>query len=76
MTTQTRFLSKWLLLSFKKSIKREVSQYTLLKGEKYFEAFKRILLVTATGHSCEEGLNTHYMPCNDADSQQLFQQKQ
>ena len=43
-----------LLLAFKKSIKREVSQYTILKDENYFEAFKRNLLVTATTHGCEE----------------------
>ena len=42
------------LLAFKKSIKREVSQYTILKDEKYFEALKRNLLVTATTHDCEE----------------------
>ena len=40
--------SAYQLLAFKKSIKREVSQYTILKDEKYFEAFKRNLLVTAT----------------------------
>ena len=28
------------LLAFKKSIKREVSQYTILKDEKYFEPFR------------------------------------
>ena len=33
------------LLAFKKSIKREVSQYSILKGEKFFEAFKRNPLV-------------------------------
>ena len=38
------------LLAFKKSIKREVSQYTILKDEKYFESFKSNLLVTATTH--------------------------
>ena len=32
------------LMNFKKSIKREVSQYTILKDEKYFESFKRNLL--------------------------------
>ena len=45
------------LLAFKKSIKREVSQYTILKDEKSFEAFKRNLLVTATTHDCEEILD-------------------
>ena len=39
--------STYQLLAFKKSIKREVSQYTILKDEKYYEAFKKNLLVTA-----------------------------
>ena len=44
------------LLAFKKGINRELSQYTTLKDEKYFEAFKRNLLVTGTTHGCEEEL--------------------
>ena len=61
---------------YKESIKREVSQYPILKDEKYFEAFKRNLLVTATTHSCDEVLDEHYTPGHDADSQELFQQKE
>ena len=62
------------LLVFKKSIKIGVSQYIIVKDEKYFEAFKRNLLATA--HDCEEILNGDYKPkCND-DSQELFKQKQ
>ena len=64
------------LLNFKKSIKREVSQYTILKDEKYFEAFKRKLLVAATTHSSEEALDPHYIHGHDTDSQELFQQQQ
>ena len=64
------------LLAFKKSIIREVSQYTILKDEKYFEAFKRNLLVTVTTHDCEEILEGDYIPGYDNDSQELFQQKQ
>ena len=64
------------LLAFKKSIKREVSQYTMLKDEKYFEAFKRNLLVSATTHGCEEILEGDYMSGHDDDSQELFKQKQ
>ena len=63
-------------MNFKKSIKEEVSQYTILKDEKYFEAFKRNLLVTATTHSCHKVLDPYYMPGHDADSQDLLQQKQ
>ena len=64
------------LLALKKSIKSEVSQYTILKDEKYFEAFKRYLLVTATTHGCEETLEGDYMPGSDDDSQEHFKQKQ
>ena len=64
------------LMNFNKCIKGAVSQYTILKDEKCFEAFKRNLLVTATTHSCEEVLDPHYMPGHDGNSQELFQQKQ
>ena len=63
------------LLAFKKSIKREVSQYTILKDEKYFEAFQRNLLVTATTHDCDEILDGNYKPENNNDSKELFKQK-
>ena len=63
------------LLNFKKSIKREVSHYTILKDERYFEAFKRNLLVTATTHGCEAVLDGTFRPPNSRDDQELFQQK-
>ena len=63
------------LLTFKKIINRKVSQYTILKDEKNFEAFKRNLLFTATTHGCEEILEDDYMPGYVDDSQELFQQK-
>ena len=63
------------LLAFMKSIKREVSQCTILKDEKYFEAFERNLLVTVTIHDCEEILDGNYKPENNNDSKELFNQK-
>ena len=60
----------------KKSIKREVLQYTILKNEKYFEAFKRNLLVTVTTHGCEEMLEGDYIPGYDDVSQESSKQKQ
>ena len=48
----------------------------ILKDEKYFEAFTRNLLVTATAHGCEEILEVDNMPGYDDDSQELFQEKQ
>ena len=64
------------LPAFNKSIKKEASQYTILKDEKCFETLKRNLLVTATTDGCEEILEGDYMPGYDDDSQELFQQKQ
>ena len=67
--------SAYQLLAFKKHIKREVSHYTILKDEKYFEAFKRNLLVTATTHDFEEILDGNYKTENNMDSKELFKQK-
>ena len=63
-------------LALKKSIKWKVSQYTMLKDEKYSEAFIRNLVVTATTHGCDKILEGDYMPGYDDDSQELFKQKQ
>ena len=52
-----------------------MSQYTILTDEKYFEAFKSNLLVTATTHDCEEILDGNYKPENNDDSKELFKQK-
>ena len=43
---------------------------------KYFEAFKRNLLVTAIAHGCEEILEGDYIPGYDDDSQEPLKQKQ
>ena len=64
------------IFAFMKNIKREVSQYTMLKDEKYSEGFKRNLLVTATTQGCEEILTGDYKPENNEDSMELFKQKQ
>ena len=42
------------LLNFKRGIKRDISAYPTLKDEKYYESFKRSVLVTAKAHDCEE----------------------
>ena len=52
-----------------------MSQSTILKDEKYFEAFKRNFLVTATTHDCEEILDGNQKPKNNNDSKELFKQK-
>ena len=63
------------LLNFKRGIKRDSSAYPTLKDEKYYESFKRSVLVTARAHDCEEILQPTYRPRSDADSLELFSLK-
>ena len=45
------------LASFKKSIKREASAYSVLKDECFFDKFQRDLLITAKSHDVSEILD-------------------
>ena len=63
------------LLNFKRGIKRDISAYPTLKDEKYYESFKRSVLVTASAHDCEEILQPTFRPKGDADSLELFRLK-
>ena len=63
------------LLNFKRGIKRDISVYPSLKDEKYYESFKRSVLVTARAHDCEEILQPTFRPRGDADSLELFRLK-
>ena len=63
------------LLNFKRGIKRDISAYTTLKDEKYYESFKRSVLVTARAHDCEEILQPTFRPRGDADSLELLRLK-
>ena len=63
------------LLNFKRGIKQEISDYPTHKDEKYYESFKRYVLVTARAHDCEEILQPTYRPRSDADSLELFRLK-
>ena len=49
-----------------------ISAYPTLKDEKYYESFKRSVLVTARSHDCEEILQPTFSPRGDADSLELF----
>ena len=60
------------LLNFKRGIKRDISAYPTLKDEKYYESFKRSVLVTSRAHDCEEILQPTFGPRGDADSLELF----
>ena len=52
-----------------------MSQYTILSDEKYFEAFRRNFLVTATTHDYEEILDGNYKRENNDDNKEPFKQK-
>ena len=59
------------LLNLKRGIKRDISAFPTLKDEKYYESFKRSVLVTARAHDCEEILQPTFRPRGDADSLEL-----
>ena len=63
------------LLNFKRGIKRDISAYPTLKDDKYYESFKRSVLVTARANDCEEILQPTFRPRGDADSLELFRLK-
>ena len=63
------------LLNFKRGIERDISAYPTLKDEKYYESFKRSVIVTARAHDCEEILQPTFRPKGDADSLELFRLK-
>ena len=50
------------LMGFEKGIKREIAAYPSLKDERYFDGFKRSLLVVAKTHECNEVLHPNYNP--------------
>ena len=60
------------LLTFIRGIKRDISVYPTLKDEKYYESFKRSVLVAARADDCEEILQPTFRPRGDADSLELF----
>ena len=63
------------ILNFKRGIKRDISAYPALKDEKYYESFKRSVLVTPRAHDCDEILQPTLSPRGDADSLELFRLK-
>ena len=64
------------LMGFKKGIKREVAAYHSLKDERYFDGFKRSLLIVAKIHECNEVLDPNYNPGIEPEEQELFEAKQ
>ena len=63
-------------LGFKKGIKREIVAYPSLKDERYFDGFKRSLLIVAKTHECNEFLDPTYTPGSEPEKQEIFEAKQ
>ena len=61
------------LMGFKKGIKREIAAYPSLKDERYFDGFKRSLLIVAKTHECNEVLDPNYTPGSEPEEQDLFE---
>ena len=64
------------LMSFKKGIKREITAYPSLKDERYFDGFKRSLVIVAKTHECSDVLDPKYTPGSEPEEQELFEAKQ
>ena len=64
------------LASFKKSIKREASAYSVLKDERYFDKFLGDLFISAKSHDVSEILDPTYTPGPLPEEQELFEAKQ
>ena len=63
------------LMGFKNSIKREIAAYPSLKDERYFDGFKRSLLIVAKSHGCNEVLEPTYTPGSEPEQMELFEAK-
>ena len=64
------------LMGFKKGIKRDIAAYLSLKDERYFDGFKRSLLIVAKTHDSNEVLDPNYTPGSEPEEQELFEAKQ
>ena len=64
------------LMGFKKGIKREIAVYPSLEDERYFDGFKRSLVIVAKSHKCNEVLDPTYTPGREPEQKDLFQAKQ
>ena len=64
------------LASFKKSIKRKASAYSVLKDERFFDKFLRDLLITAKSHDVSDILDPSYSSGHSPQERELFEVKQ
>ena len=63
-------------MGFKKAIKREIAAYPSLKDERYFDGYKRSLLIISKTHECNEVLDPNYTPGSAPEQQELSEAKQ
>ena len=64
------------LMGFKMGVKRETAAYPSLKDERYFDGFKRSLLIVAKTHECNEVLGPNYTPGSPPEEHELLEAKQ
>ena len=62
-------------MGFRKGIKREIAAYPSLEDERYFDGFKRSVLIVAMTHKCKEILDPTYYPGSEPEEQDLFEDK-
>ena len=55
------------LIRFKKGIKREIAAYPSVKDDRYFDGFRRSLLMSAKSHECNEVLGPTYTPGSEPE---------
>ena len=60
---------------FRKSVKRDKTQYSALKTEKQWDSWKRSTIATARAHGCEDIFDPGYTP-KSGDDHDIFQEKQ
>ena len=73
------FLGPYLhpdLQGFKQGIRREISVYPSLKDERYYDGFKRSLLIVSKTDECNEVLDPNYTPGSEPGKHELFEAKQ
>ena len=64
------------LASFKTCIKREVSAYSFLKDEHFFDKFQRDFFITAKSHDVSEIQDPTYTPGPLPEEKEIFEVKQ
>ena len=56
----------------KKGIKKEIATFPSLKDERYFDGFKRSLLIVAKTHEYNEVLDPNYTPGSEPENERFL----